>query len=243
MAARPWEYADQARVALRVIVADPRLGLKALCSESQADSVLEDLLPEAPRERAILVMAAKAGLAQTLHDYVEQGVDAAIAINLTSTAFADTSPLDPQACHWVVTELAIALGYTTPEQQGPGDRTIADPRPAHQPTKVVTDSELGGAELVTRQAPGPAPRLAAGPRIRRGRPPARPCGRPSGAGAGKAVMISLMTSRSARTDKYSGRPGTTAWPGSGQSVTGRSYPGWTVTPGRCDRSPSAPTDT
>jgi WD40 repeat protein len=113
VAARPWEHADQARAALQAIVADPGLGLTALSRESQMANALEDLLPDAPRERAILVMAAKAGLAQSLHDYVGQGIDAGTAMNLASAAFEETSPLDPQACRWVVTELAVALGLTT----------------------------------------------------------------------------------------------------------------------------------
>jgi WD40 repeat protein len=119
VAARPWEHADQARAALQAIVADPGLGLTALCRESQMANALEDLLPDAPRERAILVMAAKAGLAQSLHDYVAQGIDAGTAMNLTSATFEETSPLDPQACRWVVNELAVALGLTTLQPAAP----------------------------------------------------------------------------------------------------------------------------
>jgi WD40 repeat protein len=119
VAARPWEHADQARAALQAIVADPGLGLTALSRESQMANALEDLLPDAPRERSILVMAAKAGLAQSLRDYVAQGIDASTAMNLTSATFEETSPLDPQACRWVVTELAVALGLTTLQPSAP----------------------------------------------------------------------------------------------------------------------------
>lgn len=70
MAARPWEHADQVRAALLAIVTDPGLGVAVLGDGSRAANALEDLLPDAPRERVVLVMAAKARLAQALRDHV-----------------------------------------------------------------------------------------------------------------------------------------------------------------------------
>jgi len=155
MAARPWEFADQVRAALHEIVADPRLGMPTLCSESQLASVLEDYLPDAPRERAVLVMAAKAGLAQLLHEYVMQGIDALVAVNLTSASFEESSPLDPDACRWVVTELALALGLMSAGLQVPGSRVVM-----RQPTVVVPPEEL---EPPPAPAPPPTPATPTAP--------------------------------------------------------------------------------
>ena len=82
MAAKPWEHAGQARAALHAIVADTALGVQALSSGRLMANVLEDLLPEAPRERAALLLAAQAGAAQALREHVTQGIDPGTAINL-----------------------------------------------------------------------------------------------------------------------------------------------------------------
>jgi WD40 repeat protein len=155
VAARPWEHADKARAALQAIVADPSLGLKALSGEYQAANALEDLLPDAPRERAILVMAVKAGLVPALQDYIAQGIDAATAVNLVAAGFEESSPLDPEACRWVVSELAIALGLMVPEFQ------------PHDEQTVTADSRLAGPQAIPVRVPTvlaavPAERAAQG---------------------------------------------------------------------------------
>jgi hypothetical protein len=151
VAARPWEHADQARAALQAIVADPSLGPKALSSDYRAANALEDLLPDAPRERAVLVMALQAGLASALNDYVVQGIDAATAVNLTAASFEESSPLDPGACHWVVSELAIALGLMAPEHQPHDGLTVTagnqNAQPQLAPVRVPTVLATSPGEL------------------------------------------------------------------------------------------------
>ncbi len=160
MAAKPWEHAARARAALHAIVTDPGLGPAVLSSGRLLANVLEDLLPEAPRERAILVMAAQAGLAETLRMHGTHGMESAIAVSLTAASLENASPLDPDACHWVATEMAVALGIAASEDQGQHDRPAADrAEPAqHEPATVVVPD--GGQRLRSADPVPPPAALA-----------------------------------------------------------------------------------
>src|SRR6266567_281631 len=158
VAAKPWEHAGQARAALHAIVADTELGPEALSSGRLMANVLEDFLPDAPRERATLLLAAQAGSARALREHVTQGVDPATAIKLAAASLEATSPLDPDACRWVVTEMAIAIGLGTPADlerhdpqiEAPLSANLREPATVHaadvlgQPTQPPDD---GGAAL------------------------------------------------------------------------------------------------
>src|SRR5215475_9193002 len=111
-----WEHAAEARAALNAIVADPQHGVAALSSAQTMSNLLNDLLPDAPREKSILVAAAEAGLADTLRQHVGQGMDPDTAIRLTASSFSATTPFTPEACNWVTDELAVALGISQPRQ-------------------------------------------------------------------------------------------------------------------------------
>jgi hypothetical protein len=105
-----WEHAAEARAALNAIVTDPDYGVAALSSPRTMSSLLKDLLPDAPREKVILVAAAEAGLADTLRQHVYQGMDTNTAIRLSASSFSSTTPFTPEACIWVTNEIATALG-------------------------------------------------------------------------------------------------------------------------------------
>jgi len=109
-----WEHAAEARAALNAIVSDPEHGVSALSSAQTMSNLLKDLLPDAPREKSILVAAAEAGLADTLRDHVAQGMDPSTAIRLTASSFSSTTPFTPEACSWVTGEIAGALGISQP---------------------------------------------------------------------------------------------------------------------------------
>ncbi len=113
-----WEHAPEARAALNAIVSDPDHGVAALSSPTTMSNLLKDYLPDAPREKSILVAAAEAGLADTLREHVAQGMDASTAIRLTASSFAASTPFTPEACGWVTSELAIALGISQPGMPG-----------------------------------------------------------------------------------------------------------------------------
>lgn len=118
MTSTQWEHQREVREALRTIVSDPQLGVPALSNSQTMSNLLKDLLPDAPRETSVLVAAAEAGLPQVLTDHVSQGMDVATASSLTASSFASRTPFTPDACSWVVGELAVALGLLPEGGQG-----------------------------------------------------------------------------------------------------------------------------
>src|SRR5260221_2151649 len=118
MAEMPWEHAAEARAALNAIVTDPEHGVQVLSSPKTMSNLLKDLLPDAPREKSLLVAAAEAGLADTLREHVSQGMDPSTAIRLTASSLAVSSPLTPEACSWVTGEIATAMGISSPTELG-----------------------------------------------------------------------------------------------------------------------------
>jgi len=153
-----WEHAADARAALNAIVNDPEHGVAALSSAQTMSNLLKDLLPDAPREKSILVAAAEAGLADTLRDHVSQGMDANTAIRLTASSFSSSTPFTPEACNWVTGEIAGALGISQPGS-GPGGGfaggtpggfdqqgapTQMAPIPGYTPGQQPTQAQGGG---------------------------------------------------------------------------------------------------
>jgi Domain of unknown function (DUF4190) len=112
MADMPWEHADEARAALNAIVTDPEHGVAALSSPRTMSNLLKDLLPDAPREKNLLIAAAEAGVPDALRDHVSQGMDSNTAVRLTASSFSATTPLTPDACSGVTGEIAVALGIS-----------------------------------------------------------------------------------------------------------------------------------
>jgi hypothetical protein len=162
------QHQREVKEALHTIVSDPHLGVPALSSSQTMSNLLKDLLPDAPRETSVLVAAAEAGLAQVLQDHVSQGMDVATASSLTASAFAARAPYTPDACQWVVGELAVALGLAReapappvmqpavlPPTQGPG----APPVGGQPRDKAVTQPapETVGAGVGTQPPPGSGP--------------------------------------------------------------------------------------
>jgi hypothetical protein len=143
VAGTSFEHAAEARAALHAIVSDPDLGMAALSNEKVMANLLKDFLPDAPRETAILVAAAGNGVASVLRDRVAQGLDARTAVNLAASSFADATPFMPEACEWAASEIALALGLSTPvdpravggwpQQAGPPPAPAPDPRFAPPP--------------------------------------------------------------------------------------------------------------
>ena len=129
MADMPWEHAAEARAALNAIVTDPEHGVAALSSPRTMSNLLKDLLPDAPREKNLLVAAAEAGLADTLREHVAQGMDSSTAIRLTASSFSARSPLTPDACSWVTGEIAVALGISETNDAAFGAETARSPGP------------------------------------------------------------------------------------------------------------------
>jgi len=171
----------EVRQALRSIVADPDYGVDALSSRRAMESLLKDMLPDRPRDAAILVAAAEHGLAAMLRERVSQeGMDAATAVRLVAAIFAQATAFTPDACEWAVTELAIAMGMdetampiTRPASDQPATPllsavTAPPPGPyAQQAGVTVPPQDWATAPHAGAPLPGPAtiaaPQPVAGP--------------------------------------------------------------------------------
>jgi hypothetical protein len=133
-ASMTWEHESEAREALHAIISHPGYGNAALSNAPLMANLLKDYLPDAPRERSVLIAAAEADLASMLQAHVASGLDPPTAARLTTASFAKTTAYTPETCAWAVDELALALGLTA------RPHTLDEPRPEeHAP---VTE-ELG----------------------------------------------------------------------------------------------------
>lgn len=138
MAITPSEHDLQVRSALREIVAEH--GPEALSNTTQLSNLLKDLLPDAPAIARMLVAAAEDGVADELRDHRAQGLDAATSTGLAASSFARATLYDPDACAWIVGELAHALGLTAdpPTTARPAPDSIAPGTPPARPTPQET---------------------------------------------------------------------------------------------------------
>jgi hypothetical protein len=153
LAAISFDHADDARTALHAIVSDPAHGKDALSSPQTMSNLLQDLLPDAPRETGLLMAAANAGLPAALREHVALGMDVATAIGLVAATLAAKTAFPRPACAWVATELAVALGLASPDIQvamPAGDE--ADPGPVG-PGQVSTGQAGPGQTQVAQAGP------------------------------------------------------------------------------------------
>ena len=177
MAAISFDRANEARAALQAIVSDPAHGPDALDDSQTTANLLQDLLPDAPRETGLLIAASVAGLPAILRSHVAQGMDIATAISLAAATLTGRTAFPPEACEWVATELAIALGLAAPGQRpvsepqplrpGPTYRTLTRPPDDHDPLQPARD-RLSSASTKRLQVAGaesapPRPGMSAAP--------------------------------------------------------------------------------
>src|SRR5215472_18276050 len=111
MANDPFEHAEQARLALRTIVAEH--GPDMLSRPRALANLLSDLLPDAPRIARILVAAAEDHVADDLREHTADGMDIAIASRLVASSFSSATLIAADACSWAVAEFALAVGLIT----------------------------------------------------------------------------------------------------------------------------------
>jgi hypothetical protein len=159
MAGIPAEHARDVREALHIVVSDPGLGPATLSNAPAMSNLLKDLLPDAPREKNLLVAAADASLANLMLDYAAQGVDGGSAIRLAAASFGANTHFTGSVCTWVATELAVALELVPatsyaqsvlPEEDvaapEPTPAEPATPQTVHAPTRLATDVGGGKAD-------------------------------------------------------------------------------------------------
>ena len=115
-----FEYAGEARAALRAIMSDPEYGAAAFSASQVMTNLLRDYLPDAPRETGLLIAAASAGLSDMIVSNAAQGLDVKTAVILAAASLKDSTAFPPEACEWVSAELAIALGLACDADLPPG---------------------------------------------------------------------------------------------------------------------------
>lgn len=172
MAGIPTERSRDVRAALRIVISDPGHGAATLSSPQAMSNLLKDLLPDAPREKNLLVAAAEANLAAMMLDHVTQGMDAGSAIKLAAASFGDSTHFTRAACTWVATELAVALGLADGQavsvsELPAGDITTRNDSPAHT-ARGADAGEAGASAQGIRPVPGAGP---APTRVAAERPP------------------------------------------------------------------------
>ncbi len=155
MAGKPWDIQGEARRALEGVVQDPHYGAAALSKPTVMSNLLKDLLPDQPREAGLLVAAAHADLAGTLRRYVDQGLDSGTATKLTVRSFTDSTSHTPEACSWVVGEIALALGLEQPVMAGDPGKVAASASATRQ--RSLPTARLERAVPETRDLTPPPP--------------------------------------------------------------------------------------
>jgi hypothetical protein len=168
------EQAGEVRAALRSIVSDPDYGVAALSSRRTMESLLKDLLPDRPRDAAILVAAAELGVAAELRERVEaEGMEAGLAVRLVTARFAQATAFAPGACEWAAAELAVALGMDYAVVPAMPPTAGQPPAPGAAASTVVPGDQTAPAPAGPAVLPptGPVMPPPAGPAIT---PPAGP---------------------------------------------------------------------
>jgi len=166
MAGIPSEHARDVREALRSVASDPDLGAATLSDPAALSNLLKDLLPDAPREKNLLVSAAEARLPAMMLDHVGQGIDPSSAIRLAAASFGANTHFTPEACDWVATEFAVALNLadglaTDRSELPPGDITTARADDAEALLARTASGDAGAGRLATAAAVTGASQTAA----------------------------------------------------------------------------------
>lgn len=94
-------------------------GPAVLANPQLLGNVLRDLLPDQNRERGVLTAAAESGIAQSLREQVEQGMNPYTAVDIASNALAQRTALSPDAARWAAAEFAVVMGYPVAAQPFP----------------------------------------------------------------------------------------------------------------------------
>src|SRR5215469_3831624 len=196
MAEMSWSHAGTARSALRAIVSDPNFGPGALTSPRVMANLLDDFLPDAPREKLVLLAAVDARIAESLGEHISAGMDSVTAIRLSASSLAAGTAIEPDACTWAAVEFAVALGLISesaaaelgvqPAQEMASPLGTAS---ATRPPDALAGAKADQSTVLPDQPPAPASRTAVLP---------FPSGEEAGAAqAGHRVRITLISGAAA----------------------------------------------
>jgi hypothetical protein len=138
-----WDPAGEAGSALARVVEG--FGPQVLGRADMLDGLLQDDIPQLPREAALLTAAARAGVAELLAERVGQGISPQAAVSMAATEMTARTAVDASGAPWAAGVFARVLGY--PVQQA-AVRAAAVTRPADlDPT--ITDRPADAPPAVT----------------------------------------------------------------------------------------------
>ncbi len=149
----PAERLREVRRALRIIVADPDYGAAALADPKVLSGLLNDLLPNAPRERNLFLATAEANLAGVLFEQVKDGADTAEAIQHAAASLAANTHFDSEVSGWAATEIAVALNLRDISQR-PTELPLDDAATASRADHQQALSADATQSAVTAAPPG-----------------------------------------------------------------------------------------
>jgi hypothetical protein len=125
-----WDPTGEAANAL--LVATSHSGVGALSSAPTLSGLLARLLPHHPPEFDVMVSAAEVDVVRMITSHVQEGLDLETSIHLAASSLGALRPIDPEACMWVTTHFAAAVGYDVggaeaDEQAQPAAEVFSEP--------------------------------------------------------------------------------------------------------------------
>jgi len=145
-----WDAGGEASLALARVVQG--FGVPVLGQADLLEGLLNDEVPELPREVAMLTEAARYGIAELLTERVRQGISAQAAASMVATEMTSRTAVDSVGARWAAQKFATVIGLQLTGTAA--TMPITDPGRSTLPT---------GDPLVPPAADPPAPPAASPP--------------------------------------------------------------------------------
>ncbi len=167
-----WDASGSAGGALAHVVEG--FGTPVLGRPDMLEGLLNDDVPQLPREVAMLTAAARFGVADRLAERVQQGVAADAAVTMVATEMTSRTAVDAAGAQWAARVFAQVIGYQVtspqsapPRQDGRPDAVTVEPAPSPippEPAPPVSVPPVPPTRPQESVAP-PTRRLDAGPAV------------------------------------------------------------------------------
>src|SRR5580658_6865014 len=143
-----WDAHGEAAAALAQVVQG--FGVPVLGQADLLEGLLNDDVPQLPREVAMLTEAARQGVAAALAERMRQGISAQAAVSMVVTDLTSRTAVDAAGARWAATLFARAAGY---DIASAGATKVASDPAALEPSQPAMPpvSDVTGAVPPTRQ--------------------------------------------------------------------------------------------
>src|SRR3984957_8433267 len=128
-----WDAGGEASLALARVVQG--FGVPVLGQADLLEGLLNDEVPELPREVAMLTEAARYGIAELLTERVRQGISAQAAASMVATEMTSRTAVDSVGARWAAQKFATVIGLqltgtaATMPVTDPGQSTLPSANP------------------------------------------------------------------------------------------------------------------